>query len=53
MDSGNAAFDDFVDDCFINKDPLCDKSKEKSLELVASRLISELVDEDRDAKVAA
>ena len=43
-----SAFDDFVDDCFLEEDPLFDASREKSLELVASQLISELVEEDDD-----
>ena len=46
MKSPNFAFDDFVDDCFIDQDVLCDKTGEKSLELVASQLISELISED-------
>ena len=48
MSLQNSAFDDFVDDCFVEEDPLCDKSREKSLELVASQLIAELISEDDD-----
>ena len=50
MTATDFAFDDFVDDCFIDKDPLCGIPKGKSLELVASQLISELVDVDYDLK---
>ncbi len=39
-------FDDFVDDCFIGEDPLCNISQERSLELVASQLITELLAQD-------
>ena len=46
MTSIGSAFDDFVDDCFIEHDPLCNISSEKSLELVASQLISELIEEE-------
>ena len=52
MTSPNTAFDDFVDDCFIDQDPLCEASREKSLELVASQLISELVAEDDELMAA-
>ena len=50
MPSNTAAFDDFVDDCFLDEDPLCNVSRDKSLELVASQLISELVLKDEDLK---
>ena len=53
MPSADFAFDDFVDDCFVGEDALCDKSKEESLELVASQLISELVADDDDDLIAA
>ena len=53
MNSINSAFDDFVDDCFLEEDPLCNKSREESLELVASQLISELVSQDEDDTLAA
>ena len=46
MASDDTAFDDFVDDCFIDHDPLCNTSRENSLELGASQLISELLDDD-------
>ena len=52
MTTTDFAFDDFVDDCFIDEDPLCGASNEKSLELVASQLISELVAEGQDLKAA-
>ena len=52
MSSTNFAFDDFVDDCFIEEDPICTLSGEKSLELVASQLISGLVSENEDLKSA-
>ncbi len=48
----NKAFDDFVDDCFIDKDPICNISKNNSLEIVASQLISELVEQNDEIKVA-
>ena len=47
------AFDDFVDDCFINEDPLCNKTTEDSLEIIASQIISELVSEDARAQKTA
>ena len=52
MASNNFAFDDFVDDCFIEEDPICGLNEEKSLELVASTLISELISEDDNKKAA-
>ena len=52
MSSANFAFDDFVDDCFIEEDPICERRGEKSLELVASQLISELVSENQESKIA-
>ncbi len=49
MLSKDSAFDDFVDDCFIEKDPICDLDGQRSLELVASQLISELLlEQDHD-----
>ena len=48
----NTAFDDFVDDCFIEEDPICGLNGEKSLELVASTLISELISEDDNTMAA-
>ena len=44
-------FDDFLDDCFLNNDPLCAVSEERSLELVASQLIAELIHEE-DQKIS-
>lgn len=54
MTVDNSAFDDFVDDCFIADDPLCNKSREKSIELVALPSISQLIapDSDLDSIVA-
>ena len=52
MATNNFAFDDFVDDCFIEEDPICELKGEKSLELVASTLISELISEDDNKKAA-
>ncbi len=49
----SSAFDDFVDDCFVQNDPICNKEKEKSLELVASQLISELLEGEEDEAIAA
>ena len=46
MTSIDSAFDDFVDDCFIEQDPLCNVSSGRSLELVASKLISEIIEEE-------
>ncbi len=46
------AFDDFVDDCFVEEDPICDINSERSLELVASQLISELIEETDDSIAA-
>ncbi len=53
MPAIESAFDNFVDDCFIDGDPLCDISKEPPLELVASQLISELINEINDDLMAA
>ena len=52
MSDKNLAFDDFVDDCFIEEDPICGLNGEKSLELVASTLISELISDDGNNKAA-
>ncbi len=52
MEDKNHAFEDFVDDCFIEKDPLCNISREKSLELVASQLIEELLSSEEDSIAA-
>ncbi len=52
MISKNTAFDDFVDDCFLEYDPLCNITCERSLELVASQLISELIEEENDSVAA-
>jgi len=52
MSSANFAFDDFVDDCFIEEDPICARRGETSLELVSSQLISELVSENQESKAA-
>ncbi len=46
MSTRKSPFDDFVDDCFIDEDPLCNISQERSLELVASQLITELLAQD-------
>ncbi len=37
------ALDDFIDDCFVEKDPICDLHREDSLwlDLYASKLIAE------------
>ncbi len=53
MTDTSTAFDDFVDDCFVKNDPICNVEKEKSLELVASRLISELLTAEEDDVIAA
>ncbi|KGG13394.1 MULTISPECIES: hypothetical protein [Prochlorococcus] len=39
------AFDAFIDDCFVEKDPICDLRKEDSIELdlYASKLITEML----------
>jgi len=52
MQLENPAFDDFVDDCFIDKDPLCNLSREKSIELIPSQIIEQLVrSDDQDSLV--
>ena len=53
MSNTESAFSDFVDDCFIDQDPICNKNKEESLELVASDLISQLLSESTDDILAA
>ena len=37
--------DDFIDDCFIEKDPICDLRRQDSIELdrYASALIAEMI----------
>ena len=52
MSTLHSPFDDFVDDCFLEEDPLCNKSREQSLELIASQLISGLVTEDEEQMAA-
>ena len=52
MSSSTFAFDDFVDHCFIEEDPICERRGENSLVLVASQLISELVSENQESKAA-
>ena len=52
MTETSTAFDDFVDDCFVENDPICNIEKERSLELVASQLISELLAEEDDTIAA-
>ena len=49
MISSNRAFDDFVDDCFVEKDPISNINSERSLELIASQLISEVIEETKDS----
>ena len=46
MALADSAFDDFVDDCFIEQDPICKKNTERYYELVASQLIAELIEND-------
>ena len=43
MNSSDFALDDFIDDCFINDDPLCKKDEKEYLELVASKLIASTI----------
>ncbi len=50
MDRTHEAFRDFVDDCFVDEDPLCNLRRDKSLELVPSQLISEIIQEEGDPK---
>ena len=52
MSTTNSPFDDFVDDCFLDEDPLCNKSRDESLEIIASQLIAELFTEDEEKMVA-
>ena len=40
------AFDDFVDDCFFDGDPLCNSDRGHSLGAVASQLISGTMEEE-------
>ena len=41
----STGLDDFIDDCFVEKDPICDLSRQDSLELdrYASALIAEMM----------
>ena len=45
------AFDDFVEDCIIQGNSLCEPKNEKSLELVASQILSSLVSENDHSNV--
>ncbi len=53
MDSQQTAFDDFVDDCYIEDDPICSKNNQKSLEVITSQLITELLTEEDNGILAA
>tara|TARA_B100000700_G_C14966240_1_gene819005 strand:+ start:1133 stop:1285 length:153 start_codon:yes stop_codon:yes gene_type:complete len=46
MNYNTLAFDDFIDDCLVGKDPICQVNKDASQELIASKLISELINDD-------
>ena len=50
MEKTSEAFDDFVDDCFLDEDPLCDLSRKESVETVTSQLIVEMMAEDGEPK---
>ena len=53
MSKTSSAYEAFFDDCFVEKDPICDLRIEDSLELdrYASELISKMVGgEDIDTK---
>ena len=45
------AFDDFVEDCIIQGNSLCEPKNEKTLELVASQILSSLVSENDHSNV--
>ncbi len=53
MVQNDSALDDFIDDCFIEDDPLCCNRKERSLDLIASQLISEIVTQENDELIAS
>ncbi|WP_320674160.1 hypothetical protein [Prochlorococcus sp. MIT 1341] len=53
MKRNDNALDAFIDDCFLDEDPICSNPNERSLELIASRLISELVPENNDDLIAS
>ena len=57
MNKSDAAFDAFLDDCYLGEDPICNiidqkqkniSKSEKELELVASQIITGLIDEDNE-----
>ena len=50
MDKTHEAFCDFVDDCFVNEDPLWNVNRDKSLDLISSQLISEIIQEEGEPK---
>jgi len=50
MDKTYESFCDFVDDCVVKHDPLCNLSRDKSSELISSQLISEMMQEDGEPK---
>ncbi len=49
MDYHDSAFDDFIDDCFVGKDPLCKRITEPSSEFITEMLN----EEDKEALLAA
>lgn len=52
MTEKSSAFDAFIDDCFLDEDPICNKVRSDSLDLIGSKLISELVSNKDDEQIA-
>ncbi len=49
MSKPSSAYEAFFDDCFVEKDPICDLRREDSLELdrYASELIAKMVEVEK------
>ncbi len=50
MDKISDAFDDFIDDCFIDDDPLCNLSIDNASEVVPSQIISAMFEAEGEPK---
>ncbi len=46
INSSDEAFDAFVDDCLVEKDPICNNAEQNNLQLVASQIMQGLWEVD-------
>ena len=53
MSTKESALDSFIDDCFVDDDPLCNFKKERSPELYAYQLIGVFIENDDNDGTAA